>query len=185
MGKLILVVGPSGTGKDSLINFARNALGENEQFHFPRRNITREADPGGENHIPCTTDKFEEMDGSGAFFLSWRAHTAHYGIPMEILDRLKSGQSIIVNVSRSVIPQARELWPNVLVINIKTPEHILKKRLAERGRETPEEIENRVAKANNYNVFGPGVVTLLNDSDLESAIQKFMHYVTQPDVAAQ
>ncbi len=67
---LVLVVGPSGAGKDSLLQTAREAFRCDPRIGFARRVITRPADPDGENHEPVSEAEFTARD----FALSWSAH---------------------------------------------------------------------------------------------------------------
>ena len=73
-GKLLLIVGPSGAGKDILIDGLRSAVREDEGFVFPGRLITRPADAIGEAHLAITTKQFEQMQAAGRFAFHWHAH---------------------------------------------------------------------------------------------------------------
>lgn len=173
-GTLILVVGPSGSGKDTLIDAAKAALADDPRFHFPRRDITRPAEAGGEDHNPVDAATFESRRAEGAYALSWGAHELFYGVPAAIADRLAAGASVVVNVSRSVIDQARESFPPTAVISLSVPEDVLRMRLAARGRESAEQIEARVARATAVPVSGPNVFEVVNDDTVETAVARFL-----------
>ncbi|TPW05570.1 MAG: phnN,nitR, partial [Alphaproteobacteria bacterium] len=59
-GVLILVVGPSGVGKDSMIEGARAALADDPDVVFVRRDITRAVDAGGEQHHAVDDETLRE-----------------------------------------------------------------------------------------------------------------------------
>ncbi|MDF1792264.1 MAG: phosphonate metabolism protein/1,5-bisphosphokinase (PRPP-forming) PhnN [Thalassobaculaceae bacterium] len=176
-GTLILIVGPSGSGKDTLIDAARAVLATDPRFHFPRRDITRPAEAGGEDHNPVDTATFEARRAAGAYALSWGAHDLFYGVPAEIGDRLAAGTSVVVNVSRAVIDEARGWFRPTAVISLSVPENVLRARLSARGRETTEQIESRVARAAAVPVSGPNVFPVVNDSTIETAIARFLDAV--------
>lgn len=172
-GALVLVVGPSGVGKDTLIALAKEQLPEQE-FHFPSRHITRPKDSGGEDHNAVSQHEFSKLQSDDAFILNWFAHDLHYGISNSILDHLRFGKTVVVNVSRTVIEEAQNILPNVKVISISASRETLLKRLRNRGRETSEDVERRLNRVANYKVVGDNIHTIKNDGPLAKSLEEFM-----------
>lgn len=166
-GLLVLVVGPSGAGKDSVIGYCRDRLAASGRVVFPRRVITREESGETEDHATVSEDDFHRMVAEGAFALHWRAHGLGYGIPASIADDLAAGRSVVVNVSRSVIDEARRRFPPVLVASVTAPVEVLADRLARRGRESPERIQFRLERRGIYTVEGDDVLVLNNAGPIE------------------
>lgn len=173
-GILFLVVGPSGVGKDSLISGARQRLGNDVSFWFPTRYITRPTNAGGEAHQAITSEAFDHLAKDGTFMLSWHAHGHGYGIPIAAKEVLTRGRSVIVNVSRQVIDQARQQWSPVRVLLISAPRDVLRRRLIARKRETEDEIERRLGRIDAYDVAGGDVLDVVNADRLERAIDRFV-----------
>ena len=171
-GVLCLVVGPSGAGKDTLLDGARGRIGP--AYHFPTRLITRPADAGGEVHEAATPEQFAALERSGALALAWRAHGLSYGLRGSALDRLFTGRHVVVNVSRGIIDAARSRYPRVHVFSITVPADQLRTRLLARGREDANAIEARIARANQYRIAGDGVTEIINDQDREAGISRFV-----------
>lgn len=169
-GRLVLVVGPSGVGKDSLIDGARAVLAQDPRVAFAVRDITRPSDAGGEAHRAVSEAEFSTIEASGGYMLSWGAHGLRYGVPTANEAARRAGRAIVVNVSRTVIPQARQWFKPLVVVNVTASADLLRRRLTDRGRETAAEIEARVARATDFVVAGPDVVQLANDGTLEAGI---------------
>ena len=172
-GQLVLVVGPSGVGKDTLLDLARSSLSENGQFHFVQRCITRPAEAGGENHKEITEEEFEKLAASNRFALHWKAHGLSYGLPFDIIQELDAGKCVIANVSRNIIDDARELFANVCVINITADPDILYQRLEWRARESLEEIRTRLSRKT-AQLSGPNVYELPNNEKLALSSDRFL-----------
>ena len=162
---LLLVVGPSGAGKDSLLNAAREAFRDDPRIAFARRVITRPADPYGENHEPVSETEFAARD----FALSWSAHGLRYGIPRVALD---AAPVVVVNVSRGVIADAAHRY-DVRVIEVTAPGEILATRLAARGRESSVDVARRLSR-NASIPDGVAVETVWNDGTLAEGIARFV-----------
>jgi ribose 1,5-bisphosphokinase len=146
-GKIVLVVGPSGAGKDTILRYAATKLAQDGRFVFPRRVITRLVEDATEHHEGMTVEAFQEALRQGRFALHWEAHGLHYGIPSSIEDDLAAGRTIAVNVSRSILAQAARDYPNHLIVNVAAPAAALMERLATRGREPTSEIAARVTRS--------------------------------------
>lgn len=147
-GRLVLVVGPSGAGKDTLLDALKKDLGTPEGIHFARRIITRDADTNAEDHDSLTHDAFNALKASGEFALCWEAHGLGYVIPKTCDTLISSGETVIANGSRRALGQAFDKYQHVVVLLITAPVDVLAERLAMRGRETREEIRARLEHAN-------------------------------------
>ncbi|MAY66465.1 MAG: phosphonate metabolism protein/1,5-bisphosphokinase (PRPP-forming) PhnN [Rhodospirillaceae bacterium] len=172
-GTLVLVVGPSGAGKDSLIGGARQAFAAGADVVFPRREITRPADAGIEDHTAVTEGQFHARRELGGYLLSWGAHGLWYGIPAETKDDLLIGRTVVVNASRAVIDDARGRFQRLRVISVSADEKTLRARLGARGRETDAQIAHRLERARAFRVEGPDVIAFPNDGPLEAAVDRF------------
>ncbi|WP_420405119.1 phosphonate metabolism protein/1,5-bisphosphokinase (PRPP-forming) PhnN [Nisaea sp.] len=178
-GTLWLVVGPSGAGKDSLLEGAKQRLKDSPVHVFVRRDITRPAEVGGEDHTTVSVDHFEAKRSAGAYALSWGAHGLFYGIPSSIGEDLARGAQVIVNVSRAVIEEARACYADVRVIDIKVPRDVLEARLRARGRESEEDILKRLERAEAFALEGPGVIRFSNDRPLAESVAAFTALFTR------
>jgi ribose 1,5-bisphosphokinase len=165
---LILVVGPSGAGKDTLLDAARLALGDDSRFRFVRRVITRPAQVGGEAHEAVTREEF----AARRFALRWHAHDIDYGIPEDIEGDLAVGRAVVASVSRGVIAEAASRY-SVRVIEVTAPPEVLAERLAARGREDAAAIAERLARYVPLPVGVP-METVSNDSTLAEGAARFL-----------
>ncbi|MBP2315399.1 phosphonate metabolism protein/1,5-bisphosphokinase (PRPP-forming) PhnN [Azospirillum soli] len=171
---LILVVGPSGAGKDSLMEGARQRLADDRRIHFGCRVVTRPALAGAEAHDTLSLDAFERREADGGFLLSWRAHGLAYGVPA-VLDGLRrDGTTVVVNVSRSVIDEARVRLRPVGVIVVTAPPSVLAARLAARGREREDDIRRRLERAVAAQPSGRDVRVVVNGADLDTGVDAFL-----------
>ena len=145
-GVLVLVVGPSGAGKDTLLDFARRELARDPRFVFARRVVTRPAAAGAEDHDTASEAEFAAAEAAGRFLITWRAHGLAYGLPGALRADLAAGRVVIANASRGVVAEARLLAARVLVVRVTASPETLARRLADRGRETAGEIEGRLRR---------------------------------------
>ena len=173
-GRFIAVVGPSGAGKDTLLDAARAHLGEDGPIRFVRRVITRPAEAGGEDHEPCSVEDFHRRAETGEFVLHWGAHGLFYGIPADVDDTLAAGRSVLANLSRTALAEMRARYQNRRIVVISASPEILAVRLAARGRETEEEIRKRLARTVAEQLEGNDVITVLNDGTREEGVAAFL-----------
>lgn len=173
-GRLIFLVGPSGSGKDSLIDASREQLAL-AGVEIARRVITRSAEAKGEAAQGVTPEQFETLRAQGAFVMHWRANGLDYGIPRQVDQWLAAGRAVLVNGSRAYLPEARQRYPDLLAVLVEVKPEVLRQRLLARGRETAEEVEQRLARSARLQAAAdPSVHVLDNSSTLEAAVAAFV-----------
>lgn len=145
--RLFYVVGASGSGKDSLIDYARKHVKSDTPVIFAHRYITRPYNAGGENHIELGEEEFEMRRQRGCFALHWKSHGLQYAIGIEINQWLAKGIHVVVNGSRAYMPYARIHYPEILPVLIRVHPDKLRERLQNRDRENEQEIEERIHQA--------------------------------------
>lgn len=162
-GTLIYLVGPSGSGKDSLIEAAEPYL-VRLGVRRARRVITRSAEAQGEQATGVSRETFDQYVRQGAFALHWQANGLAYGIPACIDTWLMQGHSVLVNGSRAHQPDALQRYPDMVTVQLQVSQDVLRRRLEARGRESGEEIEQRLARSAALEPLKAGAVHLLDNS---------------------
>jgi phosphonate metabolism protein PhnN/1,5-bisphosphokinase (PRPP-forming) len=169
---LVLVVGPSGAGKDTLINAARASLATDPRFVFPRRVVTRPAVASLEDHDSVTPEEFALQKANGAYALSWEAHGLRYGLPAQIVDDIASGRTVVMNGSRAMIGAAAARFPGTRVVLVEATTEVRGARLAGRGRETAAEVTARLARE--VSVAVPDPIRVDNSGTVAEGIARFL-----------
>lgn len=176
MSKIVWLMGPSGSGKDSLLTALRQQ--ENNQLLVAHRYITRAADAGCENHIALSEKEFAQRQKQGLFALCWQAHRQSYAVGIELDIWLDSGLDVVVNGSRQHLAQARARYGEALVpICLHVSRDVLRKRLEARGRETAQQIEQRLQRAALYAPDLDNCMILNNDGSLDESVSSFIHLI--------
>ncbi len=140
---LFYVMGPSGSGKDSLLRALHARLGPDDRVVVAHRYITRDAD-ANEASVSLSAEEFQRRAGLGCLALHWRSHGLHYGIGLEIEQWLARGLKVIVNGSREYLPHAVARYPNLCAVHVRVKPEALGERLRQRGRESEEAIAQRL-----------------------------------------
>jgi len=174
MGPLVYVMGPSGAGKDSVMNRARAMLTPDAPVFFAHRYITRPADTGGENHVALTAAEFALRRDHGLFAFDWEAHGNRYGIGCEINTWRKSGLTVVVSGSREHFLAADGLDEGTHPVLITAPAERLAARLAARGREDDGAAAERLDRGTAYAIADSRLVTIVNDGALDAAAEAFV-----------
>ncbi len=178
-GVLALVVGPSGAGKDTLIDGAKIALAGRSDFVFVKRLITRKSNPAAEDHDSISEADYDRLSQPDQNTLCWRAHGLGYVLPISAADAIRDGKMAVANGSRAAIPRALERYGHVLAVHVTAPIPVLADRLAHRGRETAAEIRARLERADLALPEVTNLLTVTNDGTTKAGIDALVTGLTQ------
>jgi ribose 1,5-bisphosphokinase len=170
-GRLFIVVGPSGAGKDTLIAGAKVLRPD---LHWARRVITRPEAAGGEPFDGASDAVFEQRRAAGEFALSWQAHGLSYGVPWSEIAPRGQGYDVLVNGSRGAMAAARAAFDDLIVLRVSAPSHVLAERLAARGRESKDDILARLARASFELDADIPVIDVANDTSPDEGVARLL-----------
>ncbi len=174
-GKLIVVTGPSGVGKGTLLQKLLERYPD--RFLFSISATTRSPRVGeehGQAYFFWSRDEFEQKRAAGEF-LEWAEYAGNlYGTPRQaIAEAIASGHIILLEIELEGARQVARSFPSAKRIFIAPPSmEVLKSRLRDRSTDSDEQIRKRlhhaereVAAAHEFDI------TIIND-DLEIAMQQ-------------
>jgi len=167
MPQLFYIVGASGAGKDSLMEYARLRINGSSPVLFAHRYISRPPKEGNENHLYVSPEEFRLRRDKGLFALHWVSHGLYYGIGKEIDNWMENGFHVVVNGSRQYLPVAVECYPALVTIVIEADPDVIRHRLISRGREPAQDIEKRLQRQPDQWNSGAGRISIYNNGPLE------------------
>ncbi len=179
-GQLLYFMGPSGAGKDSLLDWLRQHLPAGLPVQWARRTISRPAAPGGEAHEGTTPDGHAALHAAGAFALHWEANGLAYGVRHGEMAPLAQGRWLLVNGSRAYLPEALLRYPALVAVHITASPGVLRQRILSRGRESADQVEQRVQRALQFQAPpGTAGVEVRNDTSLDAAGRQLLQSLQQ------
>jgi ribose 1,5-bisphosphokinase len=171
-GRFVLVVGPSGAGKDTLLRHTQEALQHDPDIVFVRRIVTRPSS-AAEDHHSLSPEDFWAAAQQGAFALSWSAHGLSYAIPLSVETDMAAGRRVVCNVSRAVVADARARYQSAVVVLVTAPDEVLRARLMARGRPGDIDVAARLSRSSLFaSTLCPDHV-IINVGSIERAAAEF------------
>lgn len=174
-GRYVLVVGPSGAGKDTLIAGAKAACAHDRAIVFPRRVVTRGTSTA-EDHDSLNDAAFDCSVNSGAFAFWWQAHGLKYGIPRAADDEIRAGRIVVCNVSRGIVAELRARYARVDTVLITAPAAILATRLSDRSRTSDGPLAERIKRNGAFTDFRADHV-IDNSGTPDAAVRQFLDVI--------
>lgn len=149
-GNLIIISGTTCAGKGTVID---KLLERNHDLalsiSYTSRPI-REGEVNGKDYIFVSRDEFEQKIKNGDFLEYAKSHREdYYGTPKkELQEMLNKGKDVILEINVDGAKYVKEMFPEVLLIFIMAPSmEEVKRRIKERGKESPKQIVERFKSA--------------------------------------
>ena len=148
-GRLIVVSGPSGAGKDTLIRAALEAIPELALIASATTREPREGEVDGRDHVFLSREEFERWIEEDRL-LEWAQYSGNlYGTPQQSVEELlENGRSVILRIELQGARRVKERRPDAVMVFVRAPSlEETRRRLESRATETSESVESRMATA--------------------------------------
>ncbi len=177
-GVLFIMSGPSGTGKGTICD----RLLLSEDIFLSVSSTTREKRKGeteGVTYNYTTVEKFEKMIENGEMLEYAKYGSNYYGTPKKTVEKmLDEGKNVLLEIEAQGAMQVKSIFKDAVLIFILPPSmKELKRRLKERGRETDEQIEERLNTAMWEFSQAPMYNRLIVNDDLDECVGEVSKYL--------
>lgn len=174
-GMLIVVSGPSGVGKDTIVNAF---LSDRDDCVASISATTRAPRPGevnGREYHFIDEKEFFDRVANGKMLEYALYNDNYYGTPVKEMDELlNQGKHVILVIEIQGAQQVRALRPNALSVFLRPPcMKTLRERLAGRGTETEEEISGRIETAKEEMKISQNYDYIITNDDINKTVERF------------
>ncbi|MBR4549531.1 MAG: guanylate kinase [Oscillospiraceae bacterium] len=179
-GKLIVISGPSGAGKSTVV---AEAIKGRQDVCFSTSVTTRSPRPGevdGREYFFIDRERFDEMVEKDEL-LEHAVYVSNcYGTPRAFVEeKLAEGLNVLLDIEVQGARQVREKVPDSVKIFVVPPTlEELRRRLVNRGTESAEAIENRLARARQEYGEATFYDYIIVNDDLAVAAQELTAIIT-------
>lgn len=180
--RLIVVAGPSGVGKTSVLGELRRRYPD---FYFSISVTTRPPRPGevdGSHYHFVDNDEFDHLIAEHQLLEHAEYAGNRYGTPRgPVQQALDQGKPAILEIEVQGARQVRAAWPGAFMVMIQPPSwEVLVARLTGRGTENPEIVERRLAAAKDELSASEEFDAVVVNADVRVAAEELLTLVAEP-----
>lgn len=179
-GRLIVISGPSGVGKDSILEILlKKDLTLKKSISVTTRE-KRDCEQDGVDYFFITREHFIEMIASDAV-LEYNEYGSHfYGTPKRKIDEwLENGETVILKIDVHGAQKVKSLYPDSTMIFLMPPsESVLVQRLKNRGTEAADDLLNRLEIAKREIMKADEYDFVVTNDDLNTAVNDVLNIIT-------
>ncbi len=175
-GLLFILVGPSGVGKNTIMNAVLARTDDLTQLPTATTRGIRDDEQEGREHLFVSRERFTEMIHDGDL-IEWQVvHDQLYGVPRTVVDTaVAAGRDMIADIEVLGALHLRAVYPdNVILVFVAPPTiDLLRDRLKKRE-ESPQEINKRLLRVEFEMPYAPLCDYLIvnEENNIEAAIGK-------------
>ncbi|MBQ9179730.1 MAG: guanylate kinase [Firmicutes bacterium] len=183
-GILVVISGPSGAGKGTIVG---RILKELDNIGFSTSMTTRsprEGEVDGRDYFFVTEEEFKKAIDEDAFVEYANVHGNYYGTPKsEVASRLERGMNVLLDIDVQGAMNVKKQMPEGVFIFISPPSmEELRARLEGRGKDSAEDIERRLKNAEGeMKLIGEYDYHVVND-DLDTAVEEVKEIIIKEEI---
>jgi guanylate kinase len=180
--RLIVVAGPSGVGKTSVLAELRRRYPD---FYFSVSVTTRPPRPGevdGSHYHFVDNDTFDKLVADNQLLEHAEYAGNRYGTPRGPVEQaLDQGKPALLEIEVQGARQVRVAWPSAFMVMIQPPSwDVLVARLTGRGTEKPEVVERRLAAAKDELSASDEFDAVVVNADVHAAAEQLLTLIAEP-----